>query len=150
MDELQQADLTESGKFNVKTFADKVAIMSAENVRRILRKGPNQYPDSWKKWGVVAYKPGKRDYVIEMGSPGPPGAQAGDDLATQLTNSVEQLDQLVGQMKTKLNDTTPRVPRLGRLLQKAPTDKPTVLVSELGQSIYTDEEGNTWEVISSD
>ena len=66
MDELQKLELKKQGKYTVERFADKVAFMSAESVRRYLRQGPEYYPDRWKDLGVGAYKLNKRDWVIEI------------------------------------------------------------------------------------
>lgn len=66
MDEIQKLELENQGRYTVGQFADKVAIMSEENVRRYLRQSPEFYPDHWKDLGVRAYKINKRDWVIEI------------------------------------------------------------------------------------
>ncbi len=66
MDELHKSQLKAEGKYTAERFADEVALMSAENVRRYLRRGPEHYPDRWKDLGVVAYKVNKRDWMIEI------------------------------------------------------------------------------------
>lgn len=66
MDELHKSQLEVEGKYTAKRFADEVALMSVENVRRYLRRGPEHYPDRWKDLGVVAYKVSKRDWIIGL------------------------------------------------------------------------------------
>lgn len=66
MDELHKLELEKQGKYTVETFADEVAFMSPENVRRILRGGPENYPDSWNKLGVRAERLGRRLWIIDL------------------------------------------------------------------------------------
>ncbi|MBA7596791.1 hypothetical protein ES703_03781 [subsurface metagenome] len=64
MDELHKSQLEVEGRYTAERFADDVAFMSVENVRRYLRRGPEHYPKRWKDFGVAACKVGKRDWVI--------------------------------------------------------------------------------------
>lgn len=66
MDELHKSQLEGEGKYTVDGFASKVAFMSPENVRRILRQGPERYPPGWKDLGVRAYKVGRRQWIIQI------------------------------------------------------------------------------------
>lgn len=66
MDESRKLEMEKQGKYTVETFADEVAFMSQENVQRILRSGPDNYPDRWKKLGVRAERLGKRQYIINL------------------------------------------------------------------------------------
>jgi len=66
MDELHKSQLEGEGKYTVDSFANKVAFMSPENVRRILRQGPECYPPGWKDFGVRAYKVGRRQWIIQI------------------------------------------------------------------------------------
>jgi hypothetical protein len=66
MDELHKSQLEVEGKYTAERFADEIALMSVENVRRYLRRGPEHYPDRWKDLGVVVYKVNKRDWIIEI------------------------------------------------------------------------------------
>jgi len=68
MDELHKSQIEVEGKYTAERFADEVALMSVENVRRYLRRGPEHYPERWKDFGVAACKVGKRDWVIGLGA----------------------------------------------------------------------------------
>ena len=42
--------------------------------------------------------------------------------------------------------TSPKIPPLPKLIKEKPRDKSTVTISDPGQRIYIDEEGNIFEV----
>ena len=93
MDELHKSQLEVEGKYTAKRFADEIALMSVENVRRYLRRGPVHYPDRWKDLGVAAYKVGKRDWVIGLGA-GPDELAAGYAVRTLPPATADALQKL--------------------------------------------------------
>ncbi|MBA7711582.1 hypothetical protein ES703_120548 [subsurface metagenome] len=93
MDELHKSQLEVEGKYTAERFADEIALMSVENVRRYLRRGPVHYPDRWKDLGVAAYRVGKRDWVIGLGA-GPDELAAGYAVRTLPPATADALQEL--------------------------------------------------------
>lgn len=99
MDELHKEKLKEEGKCTADQFADEFAHMSVENVRRYFRKGPESYPSRWKEWGVKAYKEGKRDWVVEIGTePDAPVSQ----LSPASLDAIKKVADLATALEEKL------------------------------------------------
>ncbi len=104
MDELHKSQLKAEDKYTAERFADEVALMSVENVRRYLRRGPEHYPDHWKDLGVVAYKVGRRDWVIGIAAkPDEPAAgYAVRMLPSATADALQKLGELASALEQRL------------------------------------------------
>jgi len=58
-----------------------------------------------------------------------------------LKKAIELLDT-----EEEKDATSPKIPPLPKLIKEKPRDKSTVTISDPGQRIYIDEEGNIFEV----
>ena len=54
--------------------------------------------------------------------------------------------ELLGTAEEKESISYTKIPSLPKLIKAKPHDKPTVTITEPGQRIYIDEEGNVFEV----
>ena len=104
MDELHKSQIEVEGKYTAERFADQIALMSVENVRRYLRRGPEHYPDRWKDLGVVAYKVGRRDWVIGTAAkPDEPAAgYAVRTLPPATADALQKLRELASVLEQRL------------------------------------------------
>jgi len=104
MDELHKSQLEVEGKYTAKRFADEVALMSEESVRRYLRRGPEHYPLGWKDLGVVAYKLNKRDWIVGIAAE-PDELAAGYAVRTlppATTDALQRLAELASVLEQRL------------------------------------------------
>lgn len=141
LDELQKAQLQAQAKYTTDTFADQVAFLSPETVRRYFRRGEEHYPPHWKELGVRAYKVDGRRWLAEVGTS---GDKAMKQLPTTL-DAIGKLEQVAGFFEERwplsevLATFEKRLPisevmtQVSRFVEEAPP--PHKVLAEIGRTL---------------